>query len=242
MNVVHYFRSPGFSSEQRRALLNQVRLQVSPAVEDLETEYCFNVQISDPLDPSEEALLTWLLSETFEPAGFGKASFLGTSPGIVEVGPRLSFNTAWCTNAVSIFHACGLDKVRKIERSRRYRLSGSGRLDRSVLGRFAAMVHDRMTECVYAEPLRSFESGLEPEQPKEVPVMAEGRSALEQLNRSAGLAFDEWDLDYYTQLFREVLRRNPTDVECFDIAQSNSEHSRHWFFKGRLIIDGEEVP
>ncbi|MCK5379644.1 MAG: phosphoribosylformylglycinamidine synthase, partial [Acidobacteria bacterium] len=31
-------------------------------------------------------------------------------------------------------------------------------------------------------------------------------------------------------------------VECFDIAQSNSEHSRHWFFKGRLVIDGEEVP
>jgi phosphoribosylformylglycinamidine (FGAM) synthase-like enzyme len=42
-----------------------------------------------------------------------------------------------------------------------------------------------------------------------------------------GLAFDEWDLDYYTNMFREELKRDPTNVELFDIAQSNSEHSRH---------------
>ncbi|XP_010226317.1 PREDICTED: phosphoribosylformylglycinamidine synthase, partial [Tinamus guttatus] len=55
------------------------------------------------------------------------------------------------------------------------------------------------------------------------------------------LAFDEWDLDYYTRLFQRV-GRNPTSVEIFDLAQSNSEHSRHWFFKGRLVLDGEELP
>jgi phosphoribosylformylglycinamidine synthase len=36
--------------------------------------------------------------------------------------------------------------------------------------------------------------------------------------------------------------RDPTNVELFDIAQSNSEHSRHWFFKGELVIDGQKVP
>jgi phosphoribosylformylglycinamidine synthase len=36
--------------------------------------------------------------------------------------------------------------------------------------------------------------------------------------------------------------RDPTDVECFDMGQSNSEHSRHWFFGGKMIIDGEEKP
>jgi len=49
-------------------------------------------------------------------------------------------------------------------------------------------------------------------------------------------------LDYYTNLFKEQLKRNPTSVECFDLAQSNSEHSRHWFFKGRMILDGKEEP
>ena len=39
-----------------------------------------------------------------------------------------------------------------------------------------------------------------------------------------GLAFDEQDLVYYTQMFKEEMERDPTNVELFDIAQSNSEH------------------
>ncbi len=36
--------------------------------------------------------------------------------------------------------------------------------------------------------------------------------------------------------------RDPTTVELFDIAQSNSEHSRHWFFKADIKIDGVSQP
>lgn len=36
----------------------------------------------------------------------------------------------------------------------------------------------------------------------------------------SGLAFDSWDLDYYTSMFQKI-KRNPTSVECFDLAQSN---------------------
>ena len=75
-----------------------------------------------------------------------------------------------------------------------------------------------------------------------IPVLAEGRAALEHVNREMGLAFDDWDLDYYTRLFTERIGRDPTSVECFDIAQSNSEHSRHWFFGGKMVIDGVEKP
>jgi phosphoribosylformylglycinamidine synthase len=99
-----------------------------------------------------------------------------------------------------------------------------------------------MTETRYKQQLSSFETGLIPESPFEVPVLEDGRAALEKLNLEAGLAFDDWDLDYYTNLFINEIGRNPTNVECFDIAQSNSEHSRHWFFKGRMVIDGEERP
>lgn len=38
------------------------------------------------------------------------------------------------------------------------------------------------------------------------------------------------------------LGRNPTTVELFDLAQSNSEHCRHWFFGGRISIDGTPQP
>ncbi len=36
----------------------------------------------------------------------------------------------------------------------------------------------------------------------------------------------------------EILRRNPTDVELFQLGNANSEHSRHWYFKGQIVIDG----
>ena len=41
---------------------------------------------------------------------------------VVEVGPRLSFMTAWSANAVSICRACNVGSVTRIERSRRYAL------------------------------------------------------------------------------------------------------------------------
>eukprot|EP00803_Ostreobium_quekettii_P001832 evm.model.scf_2062.2 EVM.evm.TU.scf_2062.2 scf_2062:14560-16204(-) len=68
--------------------------------------------------------------------------------------------------------------------------------------------------------------------------MAEGKAALDRVNKELGLAFDAWDLEYYTALFRDDMKRDPTNVELFDIAQSNSEHSRHWFFKGNMVLDG----
>lgn len=103
-------------------------------------------------------------------------------------------------------------------------------------------VHDRMTECVYPVPLQSFASDRVPDEVTTVPVLAEGRAVLERMNAEMGLAFDDWDLDYYTNLFRNDMKRDPTNVELFDIAQSNSEHSRHWFFKANLVMDGEALP
>jgi phosphoribosylformylglycinamidine synthase len=47
------------------------------------------------------------------------------------------------------------------------------------------------------------------------------------------------DFEYYTKMFRDEMKRDPTNVELFDIAQSNSEHSRHWYFRGKLVEDGK---
>lgn len=47
---------------------------------------------------------------------------------------------------------------------------------------------------------------------------------------------------HITSKQQEKLGRNPTDVECFDMGQSNSEHSRHWYFSGKMIIDNVEKP
>jgi len=52
---------------------------------------------------------------------------------------------------------------------------------------------------------------------------------------------DDWDIQFYYDLFVNDFKRNPTNVECFQLGQANSEHSRHWFFNGQLIINGKEM-
>ncbi|GFY85164.1 purine biosynthesis 4 [Actinidia rufa] len=213
-------------------------------------ENCFNIGLGSALSSEKLSVLKWLLGETYEPDNLGTETFLdnerkvGTNTVLIEVGPRLSFTTAWSANAVSIFRACGLTEVTRIERSRRYLLyieAGYGSLLDHQINEFAAMMHDRMTECVYTDKLTSFETSVIPEEVKHVPVIERGRKALEEINEKMGLAFDGQDLEYYTKLFRDDIKRNPTTVEVFDIAQSNSEHSRHWFFTGNIVIDGQPM-
>jgi phosphoribosylformylglycinamidine synthase len=243
MTVEHFFRSPGLPETWCDTLAKTVSNRVSPHVRAIRTEFCFNVLTTRNLSDNETTILRWLLSETFEPELFGRHSFLQPDQGqVFEVGPRLSFSTAWSTNAVSVCHACGLQSIPRIERSRRFQLISSVPLSADQQQAFLTLVHDRMTERPYVSPLVSFEHGARPEPVQTVPVLERGRSALEELNDSMGLAFDDWDLDFYTRLFRDKIGRNPTTVECFDVAQSNSEHSRHWFFGGRLVIDGIEQP
>ena len=39
------------------------------------------------------------------------------------------------------------------------------------------------------------------------PVCAEGRAVLERANDELGLAFDDWDLDFYTKVRKRVLKK-----------------------------------
>ncbi|KAL3721462.1 hypothetical protein ACJRO7_033890 [Eucalyptus globulus] len=245
--VIHFFRIPLIQENATSELLKSVQAKVSNQIVGLKTEQCFNIGLESRLSSEKLSVLKWLLQETYEPENLGTESFLekkrqeGLNTVVVEVGPRLSFTTAWSANAVSICRACGLSEVTRLERSRRYLLYSKGPLQDHQIYEFAQMVHDRMTECVYAQRLTSFETSVVPEEVRYIPVMEKGRKALEEINEQMGLAFDEQDLQYYTRLFREDIKRDPTTVELFDIAQSNSEHSRHWFFTGKMVIDGQPM-
>jgi phosphoribosylformylglycinamidine synthase len=253
LSLTYRYKRPAVTAARKKDLLSSLT-QGGGAARNILTEYCFYIEANEALTPDELNVLRWLLSETFEPKNFSTESFL-TDHGIIEVGPRMSFTTAWSTNAVSVCNACGLSKVTRIERSRRYRIvgsaearqasssaSGSANFRTSGLDSFIELLHDRMTECVYPEQLITFDTGIRPEPVYEVRLIEEGKAALEKINREMGLGLDDWDIGYYYDLFVKDIGRNPTNVECFDLSQSNSEHSRHWFFKGRLIIDGHEMP
>ncbi len=201
-------------------------------------EHCFYVEVSAPLAAKDLSVLRWLLAETFEPEKLCDRSLLETRDGqVIEIGPRLNFETAFSTNAVAICRACGLENVLRIEKSRRWILPQGE--DRNT---FVALHHDRMTECLYPSPLRSFETGAVPEPVRVVPLLEKGNEALCAINRDLGLGMDAWDIDFYYDLFANRFRRDPTNVECFQLAQANSEHSRHWFFKGKMVIDGAIQP
>ena len=154
---------------------------------------------------------------------------------VLEIGPRMTFSTAWSSNCVSMLVACGIDSISRIERSRRYQFTSTAPLSKSDLGHLASALHDRMTECIYEAPLTSFTpdggSGSEPQLPepvREIPVLSGegggggsggGVAALAAESERRGLGWDEWDLQYYSAMFRDTLQRNPTDVECFDLGE-----------------------
>lgn len=196
---------------------------------DEHSEYCFNVETRSPLGQNELAQLRLLLADGFLAATVSPRPTLA-GDRVVELGPRLNFATAWSSNMVSICQAIGLDAVTRVERSRRYRVPAQ-----EDLQAFIDSHHDRMTECLYPEPLKTFETGITPEPVYEVDLKGKGPAALLEI---PGISMDEWDRNFYYDYFVNKHDRNPTIVEIMDLNNANSEHSRHGFFRGRQVIDG----
>ena len=200
---------------------------------DTNRAYCFNIESSRPLSEEETDRLRLLLADGFQIDTVSQTPLL-RGERVVEVGPRLNFATAWSSNMVSICHAIGLDSVSRVERSRRYQVP-----EGENIATFITDNHDRMTECPYPEPLTTFETGIEPEAVYEVDLISKGPDGLKEI---PGISMDERDRDFYYDYFVKKHKRNPTIVEIMDLNNANSEHSRHGFFRGKQVIDGEEQP
>ncbi|MBC7995067.1 MAG: phosphoribosylformylglycinamidine synthase, partial [Rhizobacter sp.] len=125
--------------------------------------------------------------------------------------------------------------VKRVERGTAWHLHGSI-IDEAAL---RTGLSDRMTESM----LTSFQeadalfSHHAPRPLSTVAVLKQGRAALEQANRSMGLALAEDEIDYLVDAFT-TLGRDPTDVELMMFAQANSEHCRHKIFNAQFTIDG----
>ncbi|KAA0157080.1 hypothetical protein FNF27_01941 [Cafeteria roenbergensis] len=267
-DLIRIFRKPLLDAAQAERLRARINAALAPAsdaptadgaapadrIAAVDTEVCFYVDMAPgstwaglPAETKER--LMWVLRETYEPENVSLGeSFLAEpvdeTAAIIEVGPRLTFTSAFSTNAVGICESCGVP-VRRLERYRRFRISaapGAAPLSADETAAAAALVHDKMTEWRVAAPLRTFASAFSPEPTRTVPVLAEGAAAIERESSEQGLSFDAADVAYLLDLFVNRVKRDPTTVELFDFSQSNSEHSRHWFFKGLMVIDGEEMP
>jgi phosphoribosylformylglycinamidine synthase len=211
---MHYYRK----TEPPHSLLSSVKEQLNSVgciddaekIASVETENCFNIQLTqDNLTDLQRERLEWLLAETFDRANLRlEESILkhdtADAAFLIEFGPRMTFTSAFSSNAVSICQACGQLPVKRLELSRRYlfRLVHDDDISPSARNAIKAMLHDRMTEQVYETPLTTFGTAIQPKPVRIIPILEQGRAALEQINSEMGLGFDDFDLDYYTNLFK----------------------------------------
>ena len=205
------------------------------SLKDAKNELCYNVESDESLEQGEIEILSKLLADGFVEKKISKNTGL-RSEKMIEIGPNLSFATSFSTNAVSVCHNCGLKKITRIEKSERYVLD-----ENQNENEFLSQHCDRMTETKYDKTLESFESNKKTDVVYEVKIIENGIDALKKINKDMGLGMDSWDEEFYYNLFLNDIKRNPTSVECFQLGQANSEHSRHWFFRGKIIIDGKEM-
>ncbi|XP_065075037.1 phosphoribosylformylglycinamidine synthase [Ochlerotatus camptorhynchus] len=248
MAIIRFFCP--VEDEKRQYLLHNFQ-KVNARVINLRVEKCYHVQNSKygKFPREVEKLLRWILKGPQQEDNLTMVPALSkgkVNEELIEIGPRFNFSTADSTNSVSICQNVGLTFIDRIEVSYRYLLTFDlpGTKDEEI-SQLMDVVCDRMTQCRYTKdniPQKDFYESFKQSNEKwyVVPVIERGAEALREVDKLLGLAFDEWDIKYYTDLFTKVLKRNPTNVELFDCAQCNSEHSRHWFFKGKMIIDGVE--
>tara|TARA_Y100000031_G_scaffold150898_2_gene191107 strand:- start:18981 stop:22769 length:3789 start_codon:yes stop_codon:yes gene_type:complete len=195
------------------------------------SELCFYVDSQGKLSDRELRQLQWLIAETYQSGNTQMEPAL-TPGSFIEIGPRLNVETPFSSNAVAISHAMGITKIRRIEHSVRYIVTGSQ--DKATI---LADFLDPMTQVVYQNGLLDFGPTVKPEPVKIIPLLECGENALRALNTTLGLGMDDADIRRNIEMYQR-LERNPTDVELFQDGNANSEHSRHWVFRSPLVIDG----
>ncbi|MDO8667482.1 MAG: phosphoribosylformylglycinamidine synthase [bacterium] len=211
--------------ERERKMIYRIYRQI-----DSSLELGFYVETTGPLFAEDYNKLQWLVEETSEPFSAKNEPHIDRTKAL-EIGPRLSIETPFSSNAVSICHSMGIHYVTRIERTHRYAVGSSQSAD------ILKTRLDRMTEQHYPNGIESFDTGVVPEDVKTIDLLGFGQLALKEINNNLGLGMDAADIEYYYDLFVHILKRNPTDVELFQLGNANSEHSRHWYFRGQIVID-----
>jgi len=228
--VLALLGNSAFSSARLNKQLAQVRGQ-NPNIEGLDARFVHFVDVQGGELRSERmATLKKLLH-------YGPKDLAQRPNGSkLWVVPRLGTISPWSSKATDIARICGLEGVLRIERGIEYTVVGSVTHPAAL----AAALHDRMTETVL-ESEQDAERLFVRAQPKPlttVDVVGQGRMALENANKTLGLALAPDEIEYLVSSFIG-LERNPTDVELMMFAQANSEHCRHKIFNADFVIDGQ---
>jgi phosphoribosylformylglycinamidine synthase len=226
--------SQAFSDARLQSLRQSLNEAGLPVIA-LGADFVHLIQLSTPLSDKQHAVLEQLL--TYGPTRASKLN-----GGLLKiVAPRPGTISPWSSKATDIAHICGLNMVERIERVVAFSIQLDGSpLNPKQSSKLEALLHDRMTQAVFAE-FEALSILFHHETPRPVstiPLLNEGRPALEAANQTLGLALAADEIDYLLASFT-ALGRDPHDIELMMFAQANSEHCRHKIFNATWEIDGE---
>ncbi len=181
-------------------------------------KYIYLIDLERQLSEVEESHLQALLSNC--------QTVSELQSGILVLPRTIS---PWSTKATDITHVCGLTAIKTLERGVWWPNLNESKIDLNL-------IHDRMTERLLTTIEQDIFTQASPRSLQVIDILANGKYALIQANKTQGLALSTDEIDYLYINFKE-LNRNPTDVELMMFAQANSEHCRHKIFNADWTID-----
>ncbi|MFT5712602.1 MAG: phosphoribosylformylglycinamidine synthase, partial [Glaciecola sp.] len=231
--------SSALSSFRQDKLLAQFAT-LGIGVSSLQAQYVHFVDLKSELNEADMSVLSQLL--TYGP----NTENIDDSGYFVLVTPRPGTISPWASKATDIAKNSGLSQIHRIERGVAYYIEFSDKTANfaiSDLATIAAPLHDRMTQAVFTQLENAQQLFVQADAKpfSSVPILEEGKVALEQANKKLGLALADDEVDYLFDSFTK-LGRNPNDIELYMFAQANSEHCRHKIFNADWTIDGAAQP
>lgn len=224
---------------------------------DVRARYSYYVALHSKIATADREKLSDLLpQESHDEENRQARSDAHPTTSSYWITPRKGTISPWSSKATNIAHVCGLQNVvKRIERVLTIHIILKKPLDVSsrntghVLPTWTDTLFDRMTQTLSQVPpnfddLFGERSAVSA---RVIDLQDEGpnaRIALDEANKSLGLALDPSEIDYLVRAYRRggSVGRSPVDVELFMFAQVNSEHCRHKQFNASWQIDGIRKP
>ena len=223
------FRGETALSDFRRLPLLKRCQTLWTDLDDLTAEFFFVAHTKRSLTVAEQNQLRQIL-------GAGPEAPTQQSNQLA-ICPRSSTISPWSSKATDILHNCGFDVVERVERGILYTFHAPAQSTTARLTGVAHLLYDRMIEAPTQDVESLFER-INPQPLVHIPLLSEGRKALELANSDMGLALAEDEVDYFLQTYQGA-KRDPTDVELMMFSVVNSEHCRHKIFNANWKIDGD---
>jgi len=156
----------------------------------------------------------------------------------IIIKPNSNFKTAFSDNVLNIFNRIGINDIVEFNKHKIYtnedNIEYDILLEEKQINVEKLIINNELDIKNYIEDIEPIE---DIESIEDINYNSFIDLENKELLKNISLEFDAVETVLYKNLFREE-GRLPRYIELFDLYQSNSEHSRHWFFNGKLELEG----